>query len=308
MRTDLAALRIGFVGAGRVAQTLALAFARAGQRVCAVHSRNPDAAALLQFRVPTARVAPEPQAVVDACDVVFLTVSDDAIAHVCSGLRWAAHHRAVHCSGATEVAALDHAKAAGAATGGFHPMQMFANPDVALAGLPGCTVGIEACSSLQSELEALATSIGCVPLILPAGARVLYHASAYYVGPFLISLLHEGAQLWKSFGAGEAEALRAMVPLLRGTVAAVLDGGLARGMGGCVARGDIGTILKHLAALDERFPAYGVLYSELALRNVPLGVERGTLDPDRAAEIELLLRRRRVEPKPNESMSLSRLA
>jgi predicted short-subunit dehydrogenase-like oxidoreductase (DUF2520 family) len=140
----------------------------------------------------------------------------------------------------------------------------------------------------------LATSIGCEPFSLSAGVRPLYHASAYYVGPFLIALLKEGVELWKSFGASEADALRAMMPLLRGTVAAVLDGGLANGMGGCVARGDVGTILKHLEALDDRFPASGALYRELALRNVPLGIERGTLSTGRAAEIESLLLRTRT--------------
>ena len=104
-------------------------------------------------------------------------------------------------------------------------MEMFANPDVALEGLRGCTVGIEAEPDFRRDLERLATSIGCEPLALPAGVRPLYHASAYYVGPFLIALLKEGVELWKSFGAGEADALRAMMPLLRGTVAAVLDGG-----------------------------------------------------------------------------------
>lgn len=60
-------------------------------------------------------------------------------------------------------------------------------------------------------------------------------------------------------------------------------------MGGCVARGDIGTIQKHLTALDRIDPAAAALYRELALRNVPLGLERGTLAPDRALEIEALL-------------------
>lgn len=132
----------------------------------------------------------------------------------------------------------------------------------------------------------------------------MYHASAYYVGPFLIALLKEGVELWKSFGASEADALRAMMPLLRGTVSAVLDGGLANGMGGCVARGDVGTIVKHLAALDNRFPLCGALYRELALRTVPLGIERGTLQPARAAEIEVVLRRHRpdgAEPDPSQS-------
>ena len=96
------------------------------------------------------------QEVVDICDLVFLAVSDDAILPVCRDLRWEARHRVVHCSGATELTALDHAKSAGALTGGFHPMQMFANPDVALKGLRGCTVGIEAEPDFRRELELLA--------------------------------------------------------------------------------------------------------------------------------------------------------
>ena len=291
MSADLAALKIGFVGAGRVAQTLAPAFERVNLNVAAFYNRGADAAQRLASRVPSARPMSDAQQVVDACDLVFLAVSDDAILPVCRGLRWEAHHRVVHCSGATELAALDHAKSAGALTGGFHPMQMFANPDVALEGLRGCTVGIEAEPDFRRELERLATRIGCEPLALPSGVRPLYHASAYYVGPFLIALLKEGVELWKSFGASEADALRAMMPLLRGTIAAVLDGGLANGMGGCVARGDVGTIVKHLGALDARFPSSGALYRELALRNVPLGIERGTLSSQRAAEIEDLLSR-----------------
>jgi predicted short-subunit dehydrogenase-like oxidoreductase (DUF2520 family) len=291
---DLAALRIGFIGAGRVAQTLAPAFDRAKLNVAAFYNRGADAAQRLGSRVPSARPMTYAQEVVDTCDLVFLAVSDDAIQPVCRGLRWEARHRVVHCSGATELTALDHAISAGALTGGFHPMQMFANPDVALEGLCGCTVGIEAEPDFRSELEALARRIGCVPLALPPGVRALYHASAYYVGPFLIALLKEGVELWKSFGASETDALRAMMPLLRGTVAAVLDGGLANGMGGCVARGDVGTIVKHLDALDKRFPSSGELYRELALRNVPLGIERGTLSSQRAAEIESLLSRART--------------
>lgn len=105
-------------------------------------------------------------------------------------------------------------------------------------------------------------------------------------------------KLWERFGADEQQALRALVPLLNGTVDAVLDGGLARGMGGCVARGDLGTLRKHLAALDSMDPAAGALYRELGLRNVPLGLKRGTLTSERAREIELLLR-----PAPRESLS-----
>ena len=186
MSPSPSALRIGFIGAGRVAQTLAPAFARADLNVAAFYNRGLDPAQRLGSRVPSARPMTDAQQVVDSRDMVFLTVSDDAILPVCRDLRWEPRHRVVHCSGATELAALDHARSAGAATGGFHPMQMFANPDVALEGLRGCTVGIEAEGDFRHDLERLATSIGCEPLALPAGVRAIYHASAYYVGPFLI--------------------------------------------------------------------------------------------------------------------------
>ena len=44
MSAALAALRIGFIGAGRVAQTLAPAFDRANLNVAAFYNRGPDAA------------------------------------------------------------------------------------------------------------------------------------------------------------------------------------------------------------------------------------------------------------------------
>src|SRR6476646_5922837 len=123
MSTALAALKIGFIGAGRVAQTLAPAFDRAGLNVAAFYNRGSYAARLLGSRVPSARPMKQAQEVVDICDLVFLTVSDDAILPVCRDLRWEPRHRVVHCSGATALTALDHENSAGALTGGFHTMQ-----------------------------------------------------------------------------------------------------------------------------------------------------------------------------------------
>ncbi|MBG7620047.1 DUF2520 domain-containing protein [Herbaspirillum sp. AP02] len=291
MGTDNRFSRIGFVGAGKVAQTLAEAFSRAGHSVVVVCSRSDINLAQFHARCPDARIVSSPQEVADQASLVFLTVPDDVIGKVCEAASWTPGTAVVHCSGATEVAALSSAKELGAFIGGFHPLQMFADPDVALSGLPGCTVGIEAEEALLEKLEALARSIGCVPMALPAGIRPLYHASAYYVGPFLIALLKEGAKLWAHFGASERQAMDALMPLLRGSVAAVQHAGLAQGMGGCVARGDIGTIRKHVASLDETDPSAAGLYRELALRNIPLALERGTIDALRGQQIEELLKR-----------------
>ncbi|MGN8546524.1 hypothetical protein ACQPTN_17400 [Bradyrhizobium sp. 13971] len=55
MNRALAALRIGFIGAGRVAQTLAPAFARVGLNVAAFHNRRCRCRAAARIRIPSAR-------------------------------------------------------------------------------------------------------------------------------------------------------------------------------------------------------------------------------------------------------------
>ena len=280
---------IAFVGAGPVAATLARAMDRAGLNVVAIASRDAHRAHHIASAVSDAVTVDTPQAAADLGRLVFLTVPDDAIAGVCDGIRWRAGQAAVHCSGATDLTALDAAERAGADVGAFHPLQMFANPAVALETLPGCTVTVEAAPPLDAELEHICRTIRCRPVTLARGQRALYHASANYVGPFLIALMQEAADMWQTFGASEGEALAALMPLLEGTMAAVRDRGLAGGMGGCVARGDVGTIRKHLDALDRFSPEAAALYRQLTLRTIPLAVARGTLPAARAEEIRAML-------------------
>ncbi len=286
MTGKVAPLRIGFIGTGPVAITLARAWLQLGHRVQLAHARAEVVNRGWTHALPLVGSAQE---LVDRCDLILLTVPDDAIARVCGALRWHERVAVVHCSGATEVSALAAAAGAGAATGGFHPLQMFANPDVALAGLSGCAVGIEAPAPLRGQLHGLAHGIGLHPFDLQPGVRARYHASANYVGPFVIALLQEAVNLWTSFGATEAEAVAALRPLLTGTLAAVDARGLAGGMGGCVARGDVGTVATHLRALDALSPATGALYRELTRRTIPLAVARGTLGADGAERIAACL-------------------
>ena len=101
-------MRIALVGAGRVARALVLALDRAGLPVVAVGSRQPERLSPASYPQPCT-----PQQAVDQADLVLLTVADDAIAPVAAALRWRAGQAVVHCSGATEVAALAPAAQAG---------------------------------------------------------------------------------------------------------------------------------------------------------------------------------------------------
>jgi predicted short-subunit dehydrogenase-like oxidoreductase (DUF2520 family) len=280
---------VGFIGMGRVGAALSRALAAQGVRVKAIYSRNAWRTRNSAEALPDVAVHAHAQSLVDTCALVFLTVSDDAIEPVCSGLNWRDGQFAVHCSGATELTALRHARKAGAQTGGFHPLLAFSTPELALQALPGCTIAIEAEPPLLDTLHDFAAYLDCRPLALPPGSRALYHASAHYAGAFLNALLGDAVALWKTFGATEQQALQALVPLARGTLRNALDDGLAASLPGVISRGDAGTIEKHLAALRALPAEFGVLYRVLATRNIPAALARGSVSESQAQRMRDLL-------------------
>lgn len=282
-------IRLAIVGAGRVGTGLALSFARSGRNVVAVASRKPASARALARRVPGARAASSPQEAADRADLVFLTVPDDAIEAVASGIRWRAGAACAHCSGAGDLDLLRKAAADGARVGGFHPLRMFGEPGKSF-DMHGSAVAIAGTEPLARELERLARAIGARPLRLPEGGRMLYHVAANFSGAFVVALIKEAIALWEKLGITEGEALRALLPLMRGSVDNVEKLGAAGALGSVIARGDVGTIRKHLEALAKTAPESLELYRLLSLRTIPLAIAKGTLSPAVATEIAALLK------------------
>src|SRR5712692_9408993 len=277
-------ITLGFIGAGRAGTGLASGFARAGVEVLAVASRSVASAQALAKRVPGARVC-APQEVADHVDVVFLTVPDDAIQAVASSVTWRAGSACVHCSGAAELDTLRKAVADGALAGGFHPLHMFGEAGESAGALAGCAIALAGPDTLVEKLERLARVLDAKPLRLPEGGRALYHAAANFSGAFVIALIQETIALWNRLGIAEADALAALLPLLRGTVDNVERLGAAGGLGSAVARGDLGTLCKHLEVLTKEAPDSFELYRILSLRTLPLALAKGTLKAETAKEI-----------------------
>lgn len=285
---QLDGLRLGFIGAGRLGTALAWSFARCGLAVVAVASRSRKSAQNLAAPIAGCSLASQ-QEVADGSDLVFITTNDDSIAATADAVRWRAGSAVVHCSGATELAALAKAAADGAMTGGFHPLQTFGDPEAAVRSLPGCTITIEASEPLDEILVRLAARLACRVNRLPPGARGLYHAAGGYASQFINVLLREGSRIWQSWGASEADAVRALLPLVRGTLASIEGAGLAEGMSGPVSRGDVDSVAKHVDALARLDPEVLALYRELCSRTIALGIERGAVDPDRARRLRKVL-------------------
>lgn len=279
--------RIAFIGAGRLGTSLATALARAGEPVAFVASRNPDSARRLANTLPGCAAVDAAEAA--RAELVFLTVPDDAIGPLAAQIDWHAGQSVVHCSGATEISVLDDAAHAGAMTGGFHPLQIFSDPARAADLLAGSSVAIEAPMPLEAELKRLAGVLGMHALALPPGARALYHASASFAASYLLSMLEEATRLWREFGIGEADALQALLPLARGTLAAAESRGLAGALAGPISRGDAGVVARHLEALARLDGGQRAFYVELAQRQLRLARASGRVGAAQLEAIEQLL-------------------
>jgi predicted short-subunit dehydrogenase-like oxidoreductase (DUF2520 family) len=282
-------LKLGFIGAGTVGTALAVRLAEKGYKVTAVASRTFASAERLAVQVPGCQAVKTGQEVIEAADLIFITTPDDAIDQTASALKWHPGKWVVHCSGAHSTNVLAEAERQGALTGAFHPLQTFASVKYAIQNMPGSAFGIEGTEPLLSTLKEMATALGGTPQILRPEDKVLYHASAVIASNYLVTLVKVATDLWVDFGATREEAIKALMPLIRGTLNNIQNVGIPNCLTGPIARGDAGTIEKHLDALGRLAPDILPIYCELGLNTIPISLAKGRIDADQAAMLEELL-------------------
>jgi len=287
--TNVRNTKVGFIGAGTVGTALAVRLKEKGYPVIAAANRGKPSADRLAASVPGCVSYDTRQAVADVAELVFITTPDGAIAQVAAELTWHPGQSVVHCSGADSLAPLEPARRAGAQVGGFHPLQTFASVTHAIQNLPGSTFALEADGELLETLKQMALALEGNWIRLGAGDKVLYHAAAVLACNYLVTLVKLATDLWQVFGVSTPEATRALMPLLRGTINNIENVGLPNCLTGPIARGDLGTIEKHLAALEKSAPAVLSTYRELGLQTIPVALAKGKVDGTRAEEMRKLL-------------------
>ena len=281
-------LKLGFIGAGTVGTALATNLSGKGYPVVAVYSRSHASAERLAQAVGC-RVLDKAQDLADTADLVFITTPDDVIPSVASALKWRAGQSVVHCSGADSTASLEPARKMGAQVGVIHPLQTFAGAKPAINNLPGTTFALEAEEPLLSLLKKMAAALGGYAIELKAGDKVIYHAAAVIACNYLVTLVKQAADLWQTFGVPPEQSVRALLPLLKGTVRNIEAVGIPGCLTGPIARGDTGTIAKHLAALEKAAPEVLATYRQLGINTIPVALAKGSIDEEQAGRLEAVL-------------------
>ena len=283
-------LKLGFIGAGKVGTALAVLLNRKGYTVAAVYDQSHESAERLKALVDTCRVTTTGQQVADASDLTFITTPDAFIESVASRIKWTPGYNVVHCSGADSTAILDKARQQGASVGVFHPLQTFAGLQQAIENIPGTTFAIESEEPLLSKLKEMAVALGGNFIQLKASDKVAYHAAAVFASNYLVTLVKMSSDLWRTFSIPSDQAIKALLPLMRGTLHNIETIGLPQCLTGPIARGDTGTIQKHLNDIVDKTPALLNSYKELGLQTIPIALAKGSIDKKRAREMETLIK------------------
>jgi len=281
--------KIGFIGAGTVGTALAILLNSKGYRFVGASRRSRSSTRNLSKVVSNLHLLDSNQEVADAAELVFITTPDDAIAEVAKQVKWRRGQSVVHCSGADSTDVLEPARKAGAMVGGFHPLQTFAGIEQAVENIPGSTFAIEAEEPLLTTLKDMAVTLGGQWIELKAGDKVAYHAAAVFACNYMVTLVKLATDLWQTFSIPPDQATRALLPLIRGTLHNIESIGIPQCLTGPIARGDTGTIRKHLEALSQKAPALLSPYQELGRQTVPIALDKGRINKQQASELEDIL-------------------
>jgi predicted short-subunit dehydrogenase-like oxidoreductase (DUF2520 family) len=106
---------------------------------------------------------------------------------------------------------------------------------------------------------------------------------------FLVALVDAAAEALAAAGVDRDEAPRALVPLLAGTVENLGKVGLPGALTGPIARGDAGTVTRHLRALEEHAPQLLPMYKVLGRRAVEVARRKNEASPEGLAQIDQAL-------------------
>ncbi len=282
--------KIVIVGAGKVGSALAVLLHEKGYQLVGIASRSresADKAAKRLTPVPETNVVP--QELTRKADVVFITTNDDAIQKVCTAVAKGGGFRkgqvVLHVSGSLPSSVLEAARAKGCFIGSMHPLQSFADVDMAIQRLHGAYFCLEGMKEATEEAQELALAMGGRIMTIKTGDKPIYHAAAVIASNFFVSIIDMSLRFYEAIGIDRKKGLEALMPLIEGSLANIRMLGPVKALTGPIARGDAKVIERHLEAIGTALPDLLPIYEALVRLNVDVGLRKGTLTPQSAKAI-----------------------
>ena len=269
---------IAIIGAGKVGLTIGVLARKKGYRIRAVAGRNQqrlEHAASLLGSVPILSI----EDAAATADILFLSVSDDAIEPLCAELagkkRFRRDQIVVHFSGALSSEALAPAREAGALVASTHPLQTFSSLDSAMSAMPGTYWFCEGDAAALNVLKHFIVEIDGQPRLIPTNKKVLYHAASVIACNYLDALMDIALKVAEEASLDRSVAWQVLEPLVQATLKNISSSGTVNALTGPIARGDCKTVERHVEALSATDAEVAALYNLLGLWTVKISAQKG---------------------------------
>lgn len=280
---------IAVVGAGKVGSAIALLLDRRGYMLTGVADINLLSARRVAEEL-TVPATTKPEEITVSADLVFITTPDRLIAQVAAEINERGGFKpgqvVLHTSGSHPAEVLGFVRDSKAKVASMHPLQSFADVNMAMENLLGSYFALEGDPGALQVAEEIVRDLGGKSFSIAAQDKPLYHAAACIASNYLVSLMHLATGLYGRFGLSRTEAFQALLPLVQGTINNISRIGPARALTGPIARGDDVTLEGHLAALKETGGLELELYQKLGLYTIELASENGDITSEQCKRLK----------------------
>lgn len=266
-------MKIGLIGAGKVGFTLGKHFTEYVKNkgkmfdtkennleisneisVMGYYSKNPESAKEAAKFTDT-NYYESMNALVQACDTIFLTVPDgqiDVIAKELDVLGEDLNGKVIiHTSGAlsSQVFSGMDSQVFGYS---IHPIYAVNSKTASYIHFQDCFITVEGHNKYAEFLMDFFKTLGHSVKRITGDDKVQYHASAVFASNLVVGLYAQASTLLSECGFTMEEAQKALAPLFANNAENLVKVGYNQALTGPVARCDAGTVRKHLQALEHR--------------------------------------------------------
>ncbi len=192
-----------------------------------------------------------PEELTEQCGIIFITVTDSAVAEVWNGLRNSYDMRGkiiCHCSGSLSSDIFSGADPDTVCS--VHPMLAFNSAHTSNADISRAFFTLEGGARAIAEISDILTITGNKFRIINSSDKAKYHAAACFASNFVVAVCERAEALLTECGFCAEDAHAALSPLMKNNMDNIISCGARGALTGPASRGDSCTVARHLEALS----------------------------------------------------------
>lgn len=283
---------IGIIGAGKVGVSLGRYLSGLEYtNLVGYYSRSLDSSAYAA-KVTNSGKFTSIEKLVEKSNVILITTPDDQISEIWSTIsKFSIQNKIVcHCSGSLSSEIFFDISSKGASGCSMHPILAISSKENSYKDLASAFFTLEGQDEAIEFFSKVLDSKGNKYKVLSSREKTKYHISSVFISNLIIAMGSISIKLLGDYNFSQEEALTALKSLAIGNMNKLFAIGPQDALTGPVERNDLGTVERHLKALDhDHYDNIEKIYRLLSLELVDLAREKNC-DRDYSRLENLLLK------------------